>query len=209
VSVAKSAYQKLQPELEMTPEPSGDDAVILHDLIERLAPVSQESRAHLIRVLATFYKVDTAAVELPKVIDMGGRTDTSRFSDHPDLTPKQFLIEKQPLTDIERVACLAFYLTHYRSMPHFKTLDISKLNTEAAQLKFSNPTVAVDNATKRGFLVPATKGMKQLGVLGERFVNALPDREKARALSEKKRLRRTKRRKRPEEGDAQAVFSTV
>lgn len=193
----------------MTAGPSNEeDAVILHDLIERLAPLSPESRAHLLRVVATFYKVGSPPLETPKASQVGVPTDSARFSDHADLTPKQFLIEKQPLTDIERVACLAFYLTHYRSMPHFKTLDISKLNTEAAQVKFSNPAVSVDNATKRGFLVPATKGMKQLGVLGERFVNALPDRERARALSEKKRLRKTKRPKRSRKDDL-AVFTTA
>src|SRR5438105_4083846 len=43
-------------------------------------------------------------------------------------TPKAFLLEKRPRTDVERVACLAYYLTHYREMPEFKTNDITKLN---------------------------------------------------------------------------------
>lgn len=54
------------------------------------------------------------------------------------MVPKEFMVQKRPRTDIERVACLGFYLTHYRDTPHFKTLDISKLNTEAAQPKFTN-----------------------------------------------------------------------
>jgi hypothetical protein len=176
----------------MPVETSPDDATILSELIERLAPLPPESRAHLLNVVATFFKVGGGS-EPSQVPPPERYLDSLRFSDHADLSPKQFLIEKQPGTDIERVACLAFYLTHYRSTPHFKTLDISKLNTEAAQVKFSNPAFAVDNATKRGFLVPAIKGMKQLGVLGERFVNALPDREKARALSERKHSRKAKR----------------
>ncbi len=103
------------------------------------------------------------------------------------------MFEKQPRTDVEKVACLAYYLTHYREMPHFKTLDISKLNTEAAQTKFSNPTVAVENAVKTNYLVPATKGNKQLSALGEQFVQALPDREKARAIMANARPRRKSR----------------
>ena len=115
------------------------------------------------------------------------------FSEDRTISPKQFMFEKQPRTDVEKVACLAYYLTHYREMPHFKTLDISKLNTEAAQTKFSNPTVAVENAVKTNYLVPATKGNKQLSALGEQFVQALPDREKARAIMANARPRRKSR----------------
>ncbi len=104
------------------------------------------------------------------------------------------MAEKQPKTDVERVACLAYYLAHFRRTPYFKTLDISKLNTEAAQIKFSNPTVAVDNATKLGYLVPASKGNKQVSHIGEQFVQALPDRDKAKATMVQSRPRRRKRR---------------
>jgi hypothetical protein len=89
------------------------------------------------------------------------------FSEDRTISPKQFMLEKQPRTDVEKVACLAYYLTHYRDTPHFKTLDISKLNTEAAQIKFANPTVAVNNSEKQNYLVAATKGSKQLSALGE------------------------------------------
>src|SRR5260221_2973420 len=54
------------------------------------------------------------------------RETDSSFSEDRSIPPKQFLFERQPLTDVEKVACLAFYLTHYRNIPHFKTLDISK-----------------------------------------------------------------------------------
>jgi hypothetical protein len=112
------------------------------------------------------------------------------------------MFEKQPRTDVDKVACLAYYLSHYRDTPHFRTLDISKLNTEAAQVKFSNPAVAVDNAVKRNFLVPAPKGNKQLSTLGEQFVQALPDRDKAKAIIVTARPRR-KARKIAEQSDAE------
>ncbi len=105
------------------------------------------------------------------------------------------MLDKQPRTDVEKVACLGYYLTHYRGTEHFKTLDISKLNTEAAQVKFANATVAVDNATKQNYLVPASKGSKQLSALGEQFVLALPDREKARIIMASARPRRRAARK--------------
>ena len=105
-----------------------------------------------------------------------------RFSRAEELTPKDFLFQKQPNTDIERIACLAYYLTHYRDTPHFKTTDVSKLNTEAAQIKLSNPSYSVNNATRAGMLAAATKGLKQLSAQGEKYVEVLPDRDAARGL---------------------------
>jgi hypothetical protein len=104
------------------------------------------------------------------------------------------MLDKGPATDVERVACLAYYLTHYRNQPHFKTIDISKVNTEAAQPKFSNAALSVNNATKRGYLAPAVKGHKQLSAAGEQFVRALPDREAARAMMQRVRTKRHSKR---------------
>jgi hypothetical protein len=118
---------------------------------------------------------------------------TAAFSEDRTPSPKEFLNEKRPGTDVDRVACLAYYLTHYRDTPHFRTLEISKLNTEAAQLKFSNAAYAVDNATKAGLLVPASKGSKQLSAVGEMYVQALPDRSTAKSVMANARPRRTRK----------------
>lgn len=117
----------------------------------------------------------------------------SSFSADRTMSAKEFLRDKQPVTDVERIACLAYYLTHYRDTPHFKTLDISSLNVEAAQPKFSNASVAVDNARARGLLVPSTKGNKQLSAMGEKYVEMLPDRDAAKASMQNVRTRRTAR----------------
>ena len=110
------------------------------------------------------------------------------------MSPKEFLFEKKPQTDVERIACLAHYLTHYRSTPHFKTTDLSLLNTEAAQPKFANTAYSSNNAVKLGYLVSSTKGQRQLSAVGERFVFALPDREAAKeALASLKRRSKTKK----------------
>ena len=116
------------------------------------------------------------------------------FSRDRTLSTKEFLRDKHPVTDVDRVACLAYYLAHYRDMPHFKTIDISSLNTEAAQPKFSNASVAVDNARATGYLVPGTKGAKQISAAGEKFVELLPDREAAREAFRTFRPRRSNRR---------------
>jgi hypothetical protein len=104
------------------------------------------------------------------------------------------LLNKQPRTDVERIACLAFYLTYYRDLPHFKTLDLAKLNTEAAQPKFSNTAYAATNALKMGYLAPATKGQRQISAAGEQFVSALPDREAAKLAMLNARPKRSPRR---------------
>jgi c-di-GMP-binding flagellar brake protein YcgR len=97
---------------------------------------------------------------------------------------------------VERVACLAYYLAHFRDTPHFQTIDISKLNTEAAQLKFANAANSVSNAVESGLLVPAGKGKKQISAVGERFVDALPDREDAKAVLSRMRKRRSRKKPR-------------
>jgi len=50
--------------------------------------------------------------------------------------------------------------------------------------------MAVDNATKTGYLVPSIKGSKQISAYGERFVEALPDREAAKQIMDRARAGR-------------------
>ena len=110
--------------------------------------------------------------------------------------PKGFIKDKGPKTDVERVACLAFYLSKYRDIPYFKTQDLTKLNTEAAQPQFSNASNSAANALKMGYLAAGPKGQKQISVFGEEFVTALPDREAAKEVSNTMRPKRRPR-KRP------------
>lgn len=94
------------------------------------------------------------------------------------MSPREFVSHKKPQSLVERVTCLAYYLTHYRDTRHFKTVDIVALNTEAAAPKFGNPSRDVDNTDRQnGYIVSAGNGAKQLTVRGEAVVEALPDRE--------------------------------
>lgn len=98
-------------------------------------------------------------------------------SPNPNMSAKEFLTWKMPRTDVERVACLGFYLSRYRGEGSFKTRDITKLNMEAAWPNFSNAATALSNAhTLSGYVMPAGGGKKQLTMKGERLVEALPDR---------------------------------
>jgi hypothetical protein len=178
---------------------------VLQQLISALEPLSPDDRERLYETIGTFFDLRRPAAGFrPNIKGTGsvavpsedGATFTNAFSEDRTISPKQFLAQKQPRTDVERVACLAYYLTHYRDMPHFKTLDVSKLNTEAAQLKFANPTVAVNNASLRGYLVPSSKGAKQISAFGERFVEALPDRDTAKSVMSEAASRRRPRKQR-------------
>jgi hypothetical protein len=169
-----------------------DELQVLAQMMAALKPLSDDARARLFRTLATFFEIPTRDISAAPKQSSAAVVDAPLFSEDRSISPKQFVFDKRPSTDVERVICLAYYLSHYRATPHFKTLDISKLNTEAAQVKFSNPAVAVDNAARAGFLVPASKGQKQISSVGEMYVQALPDRAAARAAVEHARRRRNR-----------------
>ena len=193
---------------------SGDDLQILTEILAAFRKLEPESRERMLITVATFLGIGPRATAetfgpRPKVGILTspphGATGSVEptFSEDRSISPKDFMLEKQPMTDVERVACLGYYLTHYRGMPYFKALDISKLNTEAAQVKFADATVALNNALKQNYLAQASKGAKQLSALGERFVLALPDREKARNTMASARPRRKARKANQQETDDQ------
>lgn len=101
----------------------------LQKMINLLLPLSVQSRTRLIGTVTTFFggvSPSHAASKKPT------SSPSRKFSTDRSLSPKEFLLEKLPQTDVERVVCLAYYLTHYEDTPYFQTIDISKLNAEAA-----------------------------------------------------------------------------
>jgi hypothetical protein len=180
-------------------EKTDKDREILQAILRALDQVSEEGRERILRTVSTFYDLDLSngprrmLSEPRPPVQIAANDRKVAFTERATLSPKAFLQEKQPQTAVERVVCLAYYLSHYRDTPRFKTIDISKLNTEAAQLKFSNPAYAVSNAGASGLLVSAEKGTKQISAIGERFVDALPDREKGKAVLASMRLPRRRK----------------
>lgn len=173
-----------------------NDAAALDAIISILRELEDEERERVLSTVTTFFlKRVSGPIARPESAVTGSPTSVPAFSEDLSLTPKEFLLQKQPRTDVERVACLAYYLTHYRDMPHFKTLDLSKLNTDAAQRKFANAAFSAGNALKRGYLAAATKGHRQLSAAGEQFVRAMPDRVAAKQAMDGFRLKRKTTRK--------------
>jgi hypothetical protein len=178
-----------------------DEFEALQTVIAALRARDMESRKRILESAATFLDINLsprAVSASSQALHTGTYSAGTRpqFSEDTSMSPKDFLNEKSPKTDVERIACLAYYLTHYKSTPHFKTLDLSLLNTEAAQPKFANTAYSANNAVKMGYLVPASKGQRQLSAMGERFVRALPDRTAAKDVLVSIRRRSRSRRKR-------------
>jgi hypothetical protein len=182
-------------------EEYSNDLDVLTSIISALKKLSRDDQQRTLQAVATFLNLSpqgtgSAADSRPTVSSSASfspSSDLSNFSEDRAISPKDFLRDKSSRSDVERVACLAYYLTHFRDTPHFKTLDISALNTEAAQPKFSNASVAVENAMKAGLLVQATKGNKQMSAAGELYVQYLPDQAAARASLQGMRQKRKPR----------------
>lgn len=166
----------------LDPDAQGRDFAALSAILSVLQPLDDDARRRLLQTVATFLGVGQITTGVPSVPASSRSAPRVGFSDDTTISVKDFLLEKQPKTDVERVACLSYYLTHYRDTPHFKTLDLSKLNTEAAQPKFVNAANTANNALKMGYLVPASRGQRQLSAAGEQFVRALPDRDAAKEV---------------------------
>jgi hypothetical protein len=178
---------------ELTSDQREFDA--LSAVVRALQPLDREAKQRVLSAVTTFLGFDNTQVKPSASLQRAPSQEQpiAGFSEDRTPSPKEFMLSKRAQTDVEKVACLGYYLAHYRDTPHFKTLDLSTLNTEAAQLKFSNAANAVDNAAKAGLLAPAVKGMKQLSALGELYVQALPDRAAARDAVAHQRKRKRRR----------------
>jgi hypothetical protein len=149
---------------------------------EALQPLNEDSRKRALRWLLGALEVPTEEIDQsftpPANLPQATSTATATTPDPSrTLTPKEFIAQKKPKYMAERIACLAYYLEHYRNTSKFKTSDITSLNTDAAQPRMQNASRDVDNADRAsGYIVGAGNGAKQMTVRGEALVNALPDR---------------------------------
>lgn len=135
-----------------------------------------------------------AVVPAPQSGQPAGATPQSAPGTTP--TPKDFMEQKQPKTDAERITCLAYYLTHHRNLRAFAPKDLTRLNDDAHGDTFSNPSMACINAERQNrFLASAGRGKKRITTRGEALVKALPDREVVKTSLSTRPVRKRKRRK--------------
>ncbi len=160
-------------------------SVTVHD-----REISEETA---LRVLALIMGGGAKLIEATAIDSFRSPIDSGESFQDGEMTPKAFMAKKKPSSEIERIICLAFYLTKYRNVLAFKTKDLTKLNTEAAQPTFSNPTVFARNAEAAGYLAKAGGGSKQISDLGELLVNALPNRDSVKSVLEDNKTSRKRR----------------
>ena len=181
-------------------------AAVLPEVIASFKKVNAESRKRLLSTLATFFGIEPDhAVITPssRVLEaLSRRTVRSRRRNSCD--------KSGPAPHGRGTSGVPCVLSDALSRhPHFKTLDISQLNTEAAQIKFANAANSVNNASTYGYLTATTKGNKQLTAAGEAFVEALPDRDAAREAMSNARPRRRRKSGDPKKNGEQGAAPEV
>ena len=167
----------------------------LKTILEILEPLDVSQRTFVLKtVMDRMQLVSPASTTQPK---RENGTVAANTNDNESVTPKIFLRQKQPANGVEQLTCLAYYLTHQRAQPYFKTNELTELNHEAGGQRLSNPSVFARNAvSQNGFFAPAGGGRKRLTTLGELVVEALPDREKAREAIASSKKRHAKKKSR-------------
>ena len=165
----------------------------ISDVVSVFKKIDPDVRSKVLKSVAALLDINYSEpvhVNIPSRSENNGNKSYVSFTEDRTMSPKEFLLDKKPQLNVEKIACLAYYLTHFREQPHFNTKDLIQLNNEAAQKAFSNTSVAISNAMNGGYLVYASKGQKQLSAYGELFVQALPDREAAKAAMQQNKPKR-------------------
>lgn len=184
-------------EKQMKTQSLQPDVAALGTVVDALQQLDDQQRLWVLQTAASRFSLRT-----PTSASGGGTPAVENSTSSPsantqvqsdrDISPKTFLREKNPQSDVQRISCLAYYLTDFRETARFRTKELTELNAEASYPNFSNPTVAVNNARKAKYLTPAGGGYKKLTNVGEDLVNALPDQEKVRSLTTRANRRKNR-----------------
>ncbi|MCI0618560.1 hypothetical protein L0244_36745 [bacterium] len=115
-----------------------------------------------------------------------------------DMNMADFVKNKSPKNEYQRVAVIAYYREYKQNKKEFKNAEMSQANTqEARQPKISNITDVVTKARDRyKFLTKGTgKATHQLSTHGADIVNALPDQESVKKLIAGAKSRKPRKKK--------------
>ncbi len=158
--------------------------------IETLSEYEPQQIERILRTVAAFFSISP-----PHLGNAGANRPIPTETHGTAPSVKEFMLEKHPTSNPDRMACLAYYIVHHRQVDEFKTEDLVRLNSEAAQLKFTDPIQATKDAVKAGLLISGEGGKRRISAIGETYVDALPDRRAARAVLQGATGRRKGRRR--------------
>src|SRR2546427_11625653 len=91
---------------------------VTKDIIDRLLGFDDETRRRVFRRALGFFELDVSSLsgtsrhsqnerdQLPTQQQGPTNGSAPHFAERSELSPKDFLFQKQPRTDIERIACL-------------------------------------------------------------------------------------------------------
>lgn len=122
----------------------------------------------------------------PDVID-----DGQSAIDKKDI--RAFIRSKRPVSDVQRVACFGFFIQRTKSLQGFTSKDIAETHTESGGSSFDVKR-ALDNATRQSmYLSNRANREKQLTMLGEDVVAALPNQELVKQIESEAKERGERR----------------
>lgn len=182
-----------------------DATSALVTVVQALEPLTESDRQWVLQSVASKWSVNiqlTAPNGSPMrpgsattqmIQSLAGNGEAAAAIANKDI--RTFMRIKKPATDVERVACLIYYLAKTTGQVGCKSKDISQANIDFGGTKF-NMTRALDNATRRSkYLSSRGAQEKQLTPLGEDVVEALPDQAAVAAVIAESRVRKVPKKK--------------
>ena len=163
------------------------ELVAVKKVCEALAPLEGTARRVVLKMVSArlgeslLLEEEESSEETdrsPRTERHGSETGSGSAAPSPsnDQTAKEFIKAKRPISEVQRVACLAYYLAHNKSQHQFKTKDLTLLNSTAGENELSNPSMTIGNAINHhGLLARAAGGNKRITNVGEAVVEALPN----------------------------------
>jgi hypothetical protein len=179
-----------------------DPTVALVSVVKALEPLKEPDRQWVLHAAASKWSLGPV-VGSPAVLQQtenGGRSAASIGMPSADVQSalskkdvRAFIRAKKPATDVQRVACLVYFLTQTTGQPGASAKEIGQAHTDSGASKM-NMARAIDNATRRSKYLSVRDGrQKQLTTLGEDVVDVLPDQSKVKELESAGKARGAKR----------------
>jgi uncharacterized protein (DUF934 family) len=161
--------------------------VKLTTVLDGLPP---NQRTRLLRAVVAYYE------EAPEKAARSGEHPAGPvlFSEDRTMPIHEFVDEKKPKTDATRIACLAYYLSHYRDQKTFGADELFRLNKVSKRWAVANPRLALQAAVRSGLIERAGVDRYAITPAGTLKVSALPDGPRVTNIEVRTRRSSTKRR---------------